>query len=308
MLAMLERAGKQSGLRPLMDHEAFLRLLERVEEVSPSPTLGLQAAEYIHAGHFGILGYLAMSSTTLADALQYLNRYGRLFHNLHEIRTRTVGADVVLSWTVFPVDYHPLFTELSLATMVAFVRQLVNAPMALSRVQFVHPLQGDKADYERFFGCPVAFGQPQVELQFPLTMLGLPLRQPDATLLNILEQQAAQVLAGLPREDIWLQQVRLHIVRLCREGNPTLEAVADALHLTPRTLQRRLALHELKFQPLLDETRYKLAAQYLSDPNLQLVDVAFLLGFSDQSSMTRAFKRWSGETPHAMRERLSKGS
>jgi AraC-like DNA-binding protein len=103
---------------------------------------------------------------------------------------------------------------------------------------------------------------------------------------------------------VFLQDVRRAVMRLCRQGVPTLEQVAEQFHLTPRTMQRRLADHGTRFQPLVDEVRLQLADQYLQDDRLPLTDIAELLGYSDQSAFTRAYRRWTGVTPHERRRQL----
>jgi AraC-like DNA-binding protein len=89
-----------------------------------------------------------------------------------------------------------------------------------------------------------------------------------------------------------------------RERRPTLEALAAANHLSVRTLQRRLSERDDSFQALLARTRYRLAKEYLRDPRLELTDVAALLGYSEHSAFTRAFRHWSGESPARWRRRL----
>jgi AraC-like DNA-binding protein len=101
--------------------------------------------------------------------------------------------------------------------------------------------------------------------------------------------------------------VRRQIVRLARDGEPSLEKVAEALHVSPRTLRRRLQERDRQFRTLRDDTLRRLAEDHLRDPRLQLAEVALLLGYSEQSAFTRAFRRWTGETPAAFRKRPRAG-
>jgi AraC-like DNA-binding protein len=144
--------------------------------------------------------------------------------------------------------------------------------------------------------------QAEMLVKLPIALLATPVKQPDKMLLHLLSKQADQALAALPQDGDWTKKVRQEIVRLCHEDTPTLAKVASNLFVTPRTLQRHLADEGLRFQPLLDETRLRLAEQYLNEGQLQLTDIAELLGYSDQSALTRAFKRWTGNTPKEIRK------
>ena len=120
----------------------------------------------------------------------------------------------------------------------------------------------------------------------------------------ILEEQANALLGALPRQDEFIIAVRRCIVSLLQEGEPTLERVAARLHLSARTLHRRLAERRLRFRELLDATRRELAESYLQDGRLSLAEVALLLGYAEQSPFTHAFKRWTGSTPFDWRKRV----
>jgi AraC-like DNA-binding protein len=177
----------------------------------------------------------------------------------------------------------------------------------------VHMMRAAPADmdcYQRFFGCPVYFDQPMTSVVFPAETLSIAIRRPDRQLLDILQQQADQALLALPQQDEFVQQVHRHLIALCHAGEPNVQALAERMHLSVRTVQRRLSSIQLTFQQVLDEVRQQLCLQYLQQ-QVQLSDIAQLLGYSDQSAFTRAYKRWTGNTPHqqrmASRHRLSVG-
>ena len=133
--------------------------------------------------------------------------------------------------------------------------------------------------------------------------LAIRLRSADAALISILEQQANNLLAALPAQDQpFTQAVRKHIVGQLREGEPTAENTAQALFITSRTLHRKLASENTSFRELLQETRQQLAQDYLRDRRLQLSEIAQLLGYSEQSALSRAFKAWTGQTPAQFRK------
>lgn len=116
-----------------------------------------------------------------------------------------------------------------------------------------------------------------------------------------MEQQARTLLAQLPAGDELEREVRQAITRQLHNGEPGLEPIAAAMHITPRTLHRRLSERGLQFRRLCDETRRQLAESHLRDPRLSLAEVAWLLGYSEHSAFTSAFRRWTGVSPQQWR-------
>ena len=278
-------------------------LLERAAAHLADPLLGLKLGQTITPAHLGALGYVLLACGTLGAALQRMERYQRLIYDVNPMRQEIQGDSLSLVWGVEHGRPGALVDECAIAALVQFARNITGTAAAPLEVAFVNPWPDDLAPYERHFRCPLRFRQPQTLVRYPLDDLALPLRQPDPALLAILEAQAEAQLAVLPTADDFVQTVRQQIVRLAREGEPSLERVAQQLHLSPRTLRRRLRDRQRHFRGLLDSTLQRMAEDYLRDQRLQLVEVALLLGYSDQSAFTRAFRRWCGETPAAWRLR-----
>jgi AraC-like DNA-binding protein len=132
--------------------------------------------------------------------------------------------------------------------------------------------------------------------------LALPLRKSDPALLALMDQQAEQLLARVAAVPAEVEAWRRTLVVLIREGRPSLADLARAHHVSARSLQRRLAERGLGFQRLLDGTRQHLAEAYLREPGLELAEIALLLGFSEQSAFTRAFRQWTGLAPAQWRK------
>ncbi len=132
----------------------------------------------------------------------------------------------------------------------------------------------------------------------------LPTSNPDIALAN--ERVALEYLERLDRNDI-VAQVRRRILELLPSGPPTQTEIARALALSPRTLHRRLAELKTSFAGLLDDTRRELAGGYLQRADYSIAEVAYLLGFAEVSSFNRAFRRWTGTAPSAVRRGLASG-
>lgn len=294
--------GKQ-GRIPLLDFSQMLRRIQsEMEQLGHNAeNLAIDIARLISPAHFGVLGYLILACANMGEALILLNRYARLLDDHYSMET-AIGPDhVILTWDI-AIHEDVLFFEMGLASMVQFMTNLTGSDAPLTAVHLTSPAPVHREKIEQFYRCPVSYSQPQMTLSFPTSLLATPIQQADKTLLDLLSIQADQALAQLPQGHEWEQKVRQEIVRLCHEDVPTLDKVAANLFITPRTLQRHLAAEGLRFQPLLDETRRYLAEQYLHEGRLQLTDIADLLGYSDQSALTRAFKRWTGNTPHVVRK------
>jgi len=170
------------------------------------------------------------------------------------------------------------------------------------RVDFYHSGPADSSAYEAFFGCPVRFGQAEAALRFSRQLLELPLKSPDPALVSLLEQHADHLLEQLPQQDEIVDQTRKAISRSLRDGEPSVERIGSELHLSSRTLQRRLQEAGTCFRSELNLVRHELALSYLRDARLQIVDIAMLLGYSEHSAFTRAFKEWCGRSPQETRQ------
>ena len=132
---------------------------------------------------------------------------------------------------------------------------------------------------------------------FPAEALERSLPAADPTLTKLLQRQADELLARLPRVESIGDQVRRVIQEELRGGEPSMEQIARRLATTSSTLRRRLSGEGQSFRELLEKTRLELARAYLADPRLSITEVAFRLGFRDASTFFKSFKRWTGRTP-----------
>ena len=140
-----------------------------------------------------------------------------------------------------------------------------------------------------------------------LELLAAPLKSPDPALMQVLEQHADRLLAALPQHEEIVGQVRGAIAHALREGEPDIARISTRLACSSRTLQRRLKDAGTSFRDELNLVRHELALSYLRDPRLQIVDIALLLGYSEHSAFTRAYREWTGHTPQQQRATLATG-
>lgn len=297
-VAVIAQAQATGEAVPVLQFAAMMRqLATHLQE----PDITLKIASMIRTGHLGVVGYLLHTCSNAAEALACLRRYRKLIVTAVEDMKVLVQQDTIeLRWEHNPT-IDPLVLELGIAIMVQFSRQLVNQHLSPTRVNLMQ-VPPSVEPYEHYYGCPVHFQHGWASVVFPATYLSIPISQPDKTLQDILQQQADTALQALPKTDEFMKRVQQHLARLCQDGQPHVNELAARMHLSIRTVQRRLLENGTTFQQALDEVRQQLCWQYLQQ-DIQLSDIAQLLGYSDQSAFTRAHKRWTGSTPHQERLR-----
>jgi len=296
--------GAQQASQPFgrIPAEAYCQLLIAAAERLQDPLLGLHLGQSMQASQLGALGYVLLACDNLGAALMRIQRYHRLVHDINPIAHTVDGDQLTLRWGVAHGKPGALFDEAGIASIVQFGRTLCGQDLPLTQVDFVNPAPPSLRPYTRHFGCPVRFDQPETRLVIPLSALAAPLRQPDPTLLRLMEAQVDAAMAQLPQDGDLADATRRLVAHLAPQGMPELEQVAQALRLSPRVLYRRLAEQGLNFRALREATLQQLAELHLRDERLTLAEVGALLGYAEQSAFTRAFKRWTGLAPLQWRQ------
>ena len=283
---------------PFQQHATLLDLAARATE-NGCFALDLAAKEGDPRDN-GLLAYTALSSGTFREALKVVERY---FHVLNE----AIDVKVEFSPGEVTIDYQlsdaRLTTprqaiEFGAANLVRSLRFLTNSRLRPGGVKFRHSRNHEIAKFERFFGCPVHFGTRHNSLTFSRHQLALPIATADKRLHGLLTGYCEEILVS--REDSspdLRHRVERIIARLLCRGEAETEAVAHELGMSVRTLARRLSDLGVTFAQILDELRHDLALRYLRDPNLSLSQIAFLLGYSELSAFSHAFRRWTRTTP-----------
>ena len=169
-------------------------------------------------------------------------------------------------------------------------------------VQFVHRYAGDPQEYERVLGCPASFGHNRAEVILNRRELAVPIGTADDRLLRILTSHCEEILKKRARsKPEHITKLERCIIDLLPTGRAKARHVATELGVSERTLVRRLAETGTSFSEILSQLRHELAQKYLREPGLNLTQVAFLLGYSNQSAFSAAFKRTTGRPPREMR-------
>ncbi|MEH1712603.1 AraC family transcriptional regulator [Acinetobacter pittii] len=288
-----------------IDVERWNLMLETAAQKLEDPLLGLHLGQTITSRHLGVLGSVLLACENLGAAIQRLNQYFRLIFDVVPMVLRRGNNWIDITWDESDYKTGALVNVTGHTVLVQFSRMLVRGTVNPIFVHFKHSRPADISAYEEFFCCPVLFDQPEVVVRYSNEMLHIPLKSPDATLIAILEQHADRLLAQLPQQQEIVEQVRHLITRDLHEGEPNIERISEKLHCSSRTLQRRLQEVGTNFRHELNLVRYELASSYLQDPRLQIMEIAILLGYSEHSAFTRAFKEWSGHSPQQAKDKMN---
>ena len=308
-IAVLRERLSQYNANSRMPFTDWWHALEVIAKLYQKPHIGLEVGTNIQPSHCGVLGYLSLSCEYLAEALQRFERFQRLLYDGNEAFTHAEGNLVTFSW---PFDYGYSTRESDetlISSMASYVRMLVgDDALNPAKIGFVHSAPDDIEPYVKILGCDIEFGCKNTYVSFPVSMLALKVEKADPALRALLDQQARALLDVLPNGDHFEQQLYQFVLRAMQDGKPTIEEVAGYMKISSRTLHRRLEERQLVFKDLLQKTRQQLARQYLKEGRLTLSEIALLLGYSEQSAFTRAFKAWFGETPLRFQKSLLKES
>jgi AraC-like DNA-binding protein len=282
------------------------RLWHLAVDVSGNPAIGLNMARLsVRPTAFHVVGYALMSSRNLREGFNRLVRYQRIIAEGSDLsfHVRPDGYELTLAIHGDRLPAARQSCEASLAHTLTFCRWLTGKPMSPRLVSFQGPPPERLELYREVFQTPLRFNAEHYGLLFDRADLDAPLPSANEALAQLHDRFAGEYLARFSESRV-THQVRQVLCRLLPQGEPKREAVAQALLLSERTLQRRLQEEGTSYQQLLDDTRRELAEQYLAQPNLTLLEIAYLLGFADPSNFFRAFRRWFDATPGEYRARL----
>ena len=294
---------------PEQQHRVDVRqwqdMLERVAVHLDEPHLGLHLGEMISARHLGVVGHLLWACENFGAVLDRLERYQRLIFDAVPMRVREGQHAIEVAWDISEFRTGALVGEAGFAIMVQFCRNAMSGPADPHSIDFAHPPPDDMRPYEAFFNCPVSFMRPEPIIRLRHDLLTRPLQRTDTALEQILEQHAERLLAKLPKQEAVVSKVRKAVASSLRNGEPDISKVSRMLNCSARTLQRRLREAGTGFREELNLVRNELAKSYLQDRQLQITDVAQLLGYSEHSAFTRAFRKQNGQSPAQARADLT---
>jgi len=274
-------------------------------EATGDPGIGLRVASHITQTTFHALSYSLSASTTLKEAFERVVRYCHVVSDAVEYAFEQRGHEYHFTIQVKSVSEKPCYEAVDalVAAHLRMCRSLLSHDYCPLRVELQRPQPQDVSCYQRILRAPIVFGAAQNRILFDRESME---RQLDGGCADLAQHNDAilhQLLARIERDNV-RARVRAVLEERLQFGEPSQEEVAELLAMSSRTLQRKLGDSGTTYMEILDATRRELALAYLSRPRQSVGEVTFLLGFSANSSFTRAFRRWTGLSPSDWRARL----
>ncbi|WP_295748452.1 AraC family transcriptional regulator [Undibacterium sp.] len=303
-----------AALSPLPETLAasdYVRLLDVAAELSNDPHFGLHVGESVKLGTYTVYGLILLSCHDFGQVFQQTLRYEGLAHDLGR-------SDLLIEKDLAQYQWHSHYpgasrhlAESVFAGIRVFGNWLAGAPLPAVPIAFCHPRPADCSEHLRIFGDAPIFDAPLNSASFDAALLAWPVPNADVGMYPVLQQHAEALLKEKSRAQAdggIVAQLRASIINNLSKDQAKLALIAQELGLSPRTLQRKLSEIGTNFQQVLDQTRHELAKDYLRQRQLNLADIAFLLGYQEQSAFNHAFKGWFGLSPGSYREQSGKGN
>ena len=298
---VLAEAGFDAALFDDPDHRiSYLargHLMAHCVARSACPHFGLLVGREAGLNSFGLVGLLAQSSPDVGTALRHLVRFFFL-HARGAATTLQVDGNVArLGYDIYQPQAEANDQVGGGAVAVAFnvLRELCGPRWKPVEVRFAHRRPDDVGPFRRFFRVPLCFDAEQYAVVFAADWLTHSLPKADPALLSALQQQIDALAAR--HGDDFPEQVRSMLHPALIAGQGSADQVAAIFSMHSRTLNRRLNAFGTRFRDLVEEARFEIARQLLSDSAMHLIQIAAMLDYADASAFTRAFRRWSGTTP-----------
>jgi AraC-like DNA-binding protein len=281
-----------------------VKFLEYAADAMRDTAFGLHLAEQANPREAGLLFYVVSAAKSLGESLALFARYCQIVNESIHLKLVRRAEGVVVEISYVGISRHGMRQnpEFGIAMVVKALREITGRDIRPTRVALAHARTADVREFERFYGCPVAFGAPSDQLEFSNETFALPLVTDDPHLLETLRpfcDEAAK--ARNTAISSMRASVETEVQRLLPHGQAQAARVAKALGVSVRTLSRRLSAEATTFAEVVDGLRRSLALEYLKDPGFSLAQIAWLLGYEGSTSFNHAFKRWTGRSPSAAR-------
>jgi AraC-like DNA-binding protein len=272
----------------------------------PDPAFGLHAARCWHPSELGVLGYAWLSSSTLRTGLERAVRYSRLIgeRGVTEIQDTPQGLKVRFWANRGNPTVAAVAVDIAIAILFDLCRMNAGAALRAVAASLRRRKPDGADDYERFLGCRVEFGAAENAFVLSAREADRPLPSANRQLAAVFDKLLTEELARLDKSDV-VSRCRAAVLEHLSSGEGTAEEAARELHMSARTLQRKLAEANTTYLELVDDTRKDLALRYIEDPRRSITDITFSLGFSQPSAFTRAFRRWTGRSPSEYRTKAA---
>lgn len=283
-------------------HSTAIAVWEAMAAASGDPAFGVFAAALVGAAPFDIVDLALAHTADVETMVRQFLRYQGLYHEANEARLKLRGDQATLGHRFrgeLPRSRH--LSQFLLMVWTTKLRRATGRDDLLTEVRLRDVSPPDATSLARGFAAPLRFGADEDALVFPRAVLVLPVRGVDAALARTLLPQLEHELRGRGGEAAFVAELRAQVQALLGDGDALAESVARALGTSERTMQRRLRQAGTSFRDVVDDVRREAALAQLGRRDATVTDIAFMLGFSDLSAFSRAFRRWTGASPSEYR-------
>jgi AraC-like DNA-binding protein len=308
---------EQSGIDPeeLQDQDnriplkKYIGLMRAGKDLANDPALALHFGEAYDIAELSIVALIGQACETIADGVTQLERFGRLMIDVEV--DDPAGRRLVLSresgqlWLIDkrknPNEF-PEITESSIARMICGSRRMPGQKQFIREVHVTHAAPAYRVEYDRILQVPVVFASDRNAMLMTDDSF-LTLRNPVSShyVFGILCNRAEVLLKELENSKTTRGRVESLLLPALHTGNASMDTIAGKMGLSRQTLFRKLKAEGTSFEKALDGLRHKMALNYLSGKRVSVNETAYLVGFSESAAFSRAFKRWTGTSPRAMR-------
>lgn len=268
-------------------------------ELTGEPAIGLVVGRHAEPRDFYVLGHSWLAATTLLDAFERMIRYRQVLSNtVAEVALARDGGNYVVSATYPDTERMPIpdGIDAGISAMLRLSEISLGRPVRPVKAELIFPADRHPEAYAERLQCPIRFECEHNALWFPADVMEEPLAGAVPAILDATDHIARDYIDSFDRSRV-ATQVRSLLVRMLPSGKVDQDTVASMLYRSASTLQRQLSAEGTSYRDVLAATRESLAKQYLADPEYSPSEVAYMLGFADQSNFGRAFKRWTGMSP-----------
>ena len=288
---------------------AHLRLLRDAKTLCRDPAFALHYGEAVNLAEVSIVGLIGYACETLIEAFSQLQRYSRLLmdFDLGSVARFTLETDGEGMWIVDnrpDPNEAPELTEIAFAQMVTGTRRFGDTPFVLA-VHVTHPDPGYRGEYERVLGAPVTFSSDRNAMLIDQNWITKPVSVEPRYAFGIFTKHADSLMERLQSSASVTARVEAALLPVLHTGDTKIERIAGRVGLSRDTLYRRLRGEGTTFEKVLDGLRHRLAMEYIGGGKTSVHETAYLLGYSDPAAFSRAFKRWTRESPRELRNRSS---
>ncbi len=297
LLQKLKKYAKKS--HGTLTSNQWFEVLHEINCYAKNPVLGLDLGFSIELEDCGVLGYLSANCETHGEALICFKRYQYLLYSRGIADVTLENDRVLLKWENFESSFTPYISdEFLLAGLLKFY-MLIGVPLEKYNVKagFKHTLQINEDEPFLNLIKEIQHNCPALYVSFDSALLQYPIKNSNQGLKKLLDEQAKTLMSTVLKQNDYINTIQKALVSNMQHGLCSMQALASKLNISERTLRRHLQKNGIGFTQLLEQTRKSLAIKYIKDKKLSHTEIALLLGYSEQSAFSRAFKKWTGYSP-----------